>query len=68
MSEFTRQKALALAKKKGINTERFSNVVCFSDGTIFCNTTDKAVAAFVKEHKVSEHWLKGTPEEKPAKN
>lgn len=69
MSEFAKQHAEALASRKGIIIDIFESVVCFSDGTIFCNTTDELVESYSAENKVELIWLKKPSDlpKKPAK-
>jgi len=67
MSDFAIQHAEALAIKKGIPVSKFDNVVCFSDGTIFCNTTQEIVDGYISNQNVIAIWLKEPKAKKTTK-
>jgi len=67
MSDFAIQHAEALAIKKSIPVSKFDNVVCFSDGTIFCNTTQEIVDGYISNQNVIAIWLKEPKAKKTTK-
>lgn len=67
MSDFAIQHAEALAVKKGIPKSKFDSVCCFSDGTIFCNTTQEIVDDYASNQNVTAVWIKEPTAKKTTK-